>query len=157
MPNRCYINLSDAWEELARVRSEIENYFARCSEDLRSAATMAGLELAENVLKHGAEPVSGLVTLSAESGEMVITTQNRAVSTQSAQAVCERIKYINENSARELYVARMLKVLDTPEDGDSGLGLLRIAYEGAFHLSCEIMGDRLQIHAKRRVEDAIPN
>ena len=41
------VPLGDAWEELQRVRATIEEYFAESSEDLRSAATMAALELAD--------------------------------------------------------------------------------------------------------------
>ena len=59
---RC-INLRDAWEELQRVRTTIEEYFAASSEELRNAATMTALELAENVLKHGAGTGSGMVTM----------------------------------------------------------------------------------------------
>ena len=149
------INLRDAWEELKRVRSTIEEYFAASDEEVRSAATMAALELAENVLKHGAEAGSGLVTMAQENGEVVISTQNRVRSVEGAMAVRQRIQRINEKGARELFVARMLEIMEQPAGRESGLGLLRVAYEGSFRLTCEVLGDRLLIQARRRL-DAIP-
>lgn len=149
------ISLRDAWEELKRVRSSIEDYFADSSEDVRNAATMAALELAENVLKHGAEGGAGLVTMTVEKGEVVISTQNRVRSAKAAAAVSERIKRISEKDARELYITRMLEIMQGPNVPESGLGLLRIAYEGSFRLSCEVAGDRVHIQARRRI-DALP-
>ncbi|HEU4577485.1 MAG TPA: DUF6272 family protein [Polyangiaceae bacterium] len=146
------ISLRDAWEELKRVRSSIEDYFANSSEDVRNAATMAALELAENVLKHGAEGGAGLVTMTVEKGEVVISTQNRVRSGKAATAVSERIKRITEKDARELYITRMLEIMQGPNVPESGLGLLRIAYEGSFRLSCEVTGDRVHIQARRRID-----
>jgi hypothetical protein len=152
---RC-LSLGAAWEELRRVRTTIEDYFADSSEDLRHAATMAALELAENVLKHGADRGSGLVTMAEENGEVVICSQNRVDSVKTAQAVRQRIQRIAEKGARELYVNRMLEIMEQPDSSDSGLGLLRIAYEGAFQLNCEILGDILRIQARRRL-NALPS
>lgn len=146
------INLRDAWEELKRVRSTIEEYFAQSSEDVRNAATMAALELAENVLKHGAEGGSGLVTMTVEKGEILISTQNRVKSARTAASVAERIKRIGEKDARELYITRMLEIMQGPNASESGLGLLRIAYEGSFRLSCEVVGDRVHIQARRKID-----
>lgn len=146
------ISLRDAWEELKRVRSSIEDYFANSSEDVRNAATMAALELAENVLKHGAEGGAGLVTMTVEKGEVVISTQNRVRSSKAAAAVSERIRRITEKDARELYITRMLEIMQGPNAPESGLGLLRIAYEGSFRLSCEVTGDRVHIQARRRID-----
>jgi hypothetical protein len=152
---RC-INLRDAWEELQRVRTTIEEYFSHSTEEVRNAATMTALELAENVLKHGASAGSGLVSMREEGGEIVISTQNRVRSAQTAQTVRKRIEQIAEKGARELYVARMLEIMERPNASESGLGLLRIAYEGSFRLSCEVLGDRLHIQARRRL-NALPS
>lgn len=149
------INLRDAWEELRRVRATIEEYFAGSPEELRTAATMTALELAENVLKYGAGSGSGLVAMTEEAGEVIISTQNRVHSVQKALAVQERIQHIAAKGARELYVARMLEIMERPSAEATGLGLLRIAYEGSFRLSCEVLGDRLHIQARRRL-DALP-
>src|SRR5262245_52148926 len=97
------VSLRDAWEELKRVRASIEDYFADCTEELRAAATMTALELTENVLKYGAEPSGGLVTMAEENGEVVIATQNRVDSVQMARVVHQRIECIRERGARELY------------------------------------------------------
>ena len=117
---------------------------------------MTALELAENVLKHGAGTGSGMVTMKEEGGEVVISTQNRVHSLQTAQAVRQRIQQIAEKGARELYVARMLEIMEQPNGRESGLGLLRVAYEGSFRLSCEILGDRLHIQARRKL-NALPS
>jgi hypothetical protein len=150
------VSLGDGWGELARVRAAVEEYFADSTEELRSAVTMAALELAENVLKHGAGRGSGVVTMVEENGEVVLCTENGVHSAQTAQAVRKRIELIAGKGARQLYVTRMLELMQQPEPNAAGLGLLRIAYEGAFQLSCEILGDRLRIQARRRVY-ALPN
>ena len=150
------INLGAAWQELRRVRSTIQEYFADSSAEFREAATMTALELAENVLKHGCDSGPGMVTLAIEGQDVVISTQNRVESAAVAQAVAQRIRRIQEKGARELYVARMLEIMEQPDARDSGLGLLRIAYEGSFQLSSEVLGDRLSIFAKRQI-DALSN
>ena len=116
----------------------------------------SALELAENVIKHGVDRGSGLVTMAEENGEIVISTQNRARSPQTAQAVRQRIDRIAEKGARELYVLRMVEIMQQPDANDSGLGLLRVAYEGSFDVSCEILGDRVRIQARRRF-NALPS
>jgi len=151
------LHLRDAWEELARVRAAIEEYFADSTEEFRTAATMAGLELAENVIKHGSGSSVGSLTVSVRQGEVVIATQNQVVSTQRASAVCARIQEIADRGAREMYMTRMLELMQQPSGEGSGLGLFRIAYEGAFQLSSEVLGDRLCIYARRRLDDALPN
>ena len=151
------IALGRVWEELRRVRTAIEEYFVESSQELRDAATMTATELAENVLKHGSDPGSGLVTLSREAGAVVISTQNRVDSTAQADAVRAHIENIADKGAREVYVARMMEVMEEPDAHRSGLGLVRIAYEGAFQLSCEVLGDRLHIHARRQTDHALPN
>lgn len=148
------ISLNEAWAELRRVRREIDEYFAGVSPELRSAAGMVALELAENVLKHGDDTGCGLVTLSLQAGEIVISTQNRVDSSYQARAVRERIERIKTQGARELYVARMLQMMEEPNGIDSGLGLLRIAYEGSFQLSCELLGNQLRICARRNIDDS---
>lgn len=154
------ISLNEAWAELKRVRTEIEDYFANQSPELRMAAGMAAQELAENVLKHGDDTGCGLVTLSQEGSEIVISTQNRVDSPQQARAVRERINRITSEGARELYVMRMVQMLEEPHaagsSSGSGLGLLRIAYEGSFQLSCELLGNQLRICARRNIEHDSP-
>lgn len=151
------LHLRDAWEELARVRAAIEEYFAESTEEFRTAATMAGLELAENVIKHGSGASVGSLTVSVREGEVLIATQNQVVSTQRASVVCARIQEIADRGAREMYMTRMLELMQQPSGEGSGLGLFRIAYEGAFQLSSEVLGDRLCIYARRRLDDALPN
>jgi len=151
------IHLADTWEELGRVRAALEEYFAETPEEFRTAATMAGLELAENVLKHGTGSSTGSVTVSVREGEVVIATQNQVASTHRAEAVRARIQEIADKGAREMYVRRMIELIEQPDAPGSGLGLFRIAYEGEFRLSCEVLGDRLCISARRRLDDALPN
>ncbi|HEY6727901.1 MAG TPA: DUF6272 family protein [Polyangiaceae bacterium] len=151
------INLADTWEELGRVRAAFEEYFADSTDEFKAAATMAGLELAENVIKHGTGASSGCVAVAVREGEVVISTQNQVTSTQRASLVRARIQEIADKGAREMYVKRMLELIEQPDAHGSGLGLFRIAYEGDFRLSCEILGDRLCIYARRRLDDALPN
>ena len=151
------INLADTWDELGRVRTAFQEYFSESTEEFKAAATMAGLELAENVIKHGSGSSVGSVTVSVRDGEVVIATQNQVVSTQRASVVIARIQDIADRGAREMYMTRMLELMQQPSGQGSGLGLFRIAYEGAFQLSCEILGDRLCIYARRRLDDALPN
>ena len=151
------INLADTWDDLGQVRTLFEEYFAESTEEFKAAVTMAGLELAENVIKHGAGASAGSVTLSVREGEVVISTQNQVTSTQRAMFVRARIQDIADKGAREMYIKRMLELIEQPDVQGSGMGLFRIAYEGEFQLSCEILGDRLCIYARRRLDGALPN
>jgi hypothetical protein len=150
------IALGDAWEDLRRLRTAIQEYFVDTSEEFRDAATMTAAELAENVLKHGKDS-SGMVTLANRAGEVVISTQNRVHSADQAKAVANYIASIPQRGARQMYIARLLEVMEEPDSFRSGLGLARIAYEGGFELSCEAFGDRLHIYAKRRLDSPLPD
>jgi hypothetical protein len=152
-----FITLKGAWEELNRVRSSIEKYFEGESEAFRTAATMTATELAENVLKHASDPGSGMVIMAERQGEVVISTQNRVESRQAAERVRDYVRGIASKGAREMYVSRMLEIMDHPDAHRSGMGLVRIAYEGKFELSCDVLGDRLHIQAKRRLDQARSN
>ena len=150
------VRLFNGWDELARVREIAARYFCNCSEDLREAAMMTVLELSENVVKHGVPPEGGVVTMSSAQDVVLVSSQNRLLAPRSADVVAHLIRRIAEKGPRMLYVARMVEVMESPETAASGLGLLRIAYEGGFELSSELLGDRLHINAKRRIDRALP-
>jgi hypothetical protein len=48
-----------------------------------------------------------------------------------------------------LYLERLTQMADVPSDTASELGLLRIAFEGGFSLSCDYAAPRLRLTAKR--------
>ena len=158
-PSGRSICLAGPWEQLQQVRSAIEEYLADADDDLRVAATMAGLELAENILKHGggARHDLGWVRLAKREGRVVITAQNRLQSRMQADAIQKRLARISREGARSSYMARMSEVLADPETEESGLGLLRIAYEGGFELSCDVVGEHVHLSATRRVGNEIPS
>lgn len=147
---RC-INLRDAWHEMRRVRTAIEEHFAGAPAELRHGAILTARELAENVIEHSDEPASAAVTMTIEDGHIVISTLNRVKSPKHAHAVRERIQQIAGSEARDLYITRMLEIMQNPRAHEVGMGLLRIAYEGGFQLSCELLGERLHIQARRKL------
>jgi hypothetical protein len=151
--NPCSVNLRSAWEELRRVRAAVGDYFADSTAELRAAATLTAVELAVNVIEHGADSGIGTVTMAEENGDIVICSHSRVATVQKARAVRARIAGAAGEGARDLYMTRMLRLPRQRGGRGGGLGLLRITCEGAFQLRCDVLGgDRLHIQARRRFE-----
>jgi hypothetical protein len=147
------LRLPLSWSFIESVRTTVAEHLREAAPDLREAAVMVASELAENVIKYG-EPLvdeqCGYVTVLAGPEGVVIRTMNGVSSAARALEVKQRIETIaGAEDVEALFRARLQEMLESPADQRSSLGLLRIAYEGNFRLSCSYEAPVLTIVAQR--------
>jgi hypothetical protein len=130
--------LSD-WDAAKRLWDECSMFFGShgFNRDETYALTMASSELLENAVKYGdwnrapAEKITLAIEL--EKGSVTIEVQCPAADDDHVlRKLDEHIQWIRGfQSPFEAYVERLKRVSSgAHEGGDSGLGLIRVAYEG---------------------------
>jgi hypothetical protein len=123
-----------------------------CTPECREAVTLAVCELGENLIKYSASPDEldvGTIGVSIEEGQVRVRAVNRVVCHEDAQRVRELVAQITSSDIKELYRARLQELFRNPSLPRAQLGLLRMAFEGGFRLSCSIAGPELSIVAER--------
>lgn len=124
-----------------------------CDAACREAVVLAVTELAENVLKYGAaNHRAGSATLAIGlMGKVVrIRVKNPVNSAMDARSVVEAVSRIASSpDVKELYRNRLAQLFTDPSLPRAQLGLLRIAFEGRFRLSCEYRDPFLELVAER--------
>jgi hypothetical protein len=141
------------WPPLVAVHA-VDEMFADLDADTLDAIRMAAGELAENVVKFGDQVggVTGQVTISRTADEVEIRTANRLSDTSRAQALSERLRKIDQtDDLQTQYADRFAAIVQGPEDQSTALGLLRIAYEGLFKLSCSYADATMTVVAARSI------
>jgi hypothetical protein len=140
---------------LAALRGAIDGVCAGLAPDVTDAVLMVASELAENVLKY-AEPVDGVgghVTVTRTSGEVEVCSVNRLSSGTSAVRVLEILERIADaRDARKPFEERMMEIMKEPRQVSTGLGLLRVEYEGRFKLSARHVDGTLTLVAVRSLD-----
>ena len=130
---------------------------AACGSECRRATAMAVAELTENLLKYGAGTEAaevGTIAISVHSGVVRIRVVNVAARAEDARFVRETISRISSgSSAKALYRRRLAELLKNPALPRAQLGLLRIAFEGGFKLSCQFEPPFMEIVAERRCDE----
>jgi hypothetical protein len=145
---------------IAREQSSIDDArrFAElaltyCEPACREAASMAVSEFAENLVKYSSSKrgmKAGTIAISAEGGRVRIRARNDVGAQDDAQAVLATIsKLAASGTAKDLYRARLSELFSNPSLPRAQLGLLRIAFEGSFRLSCSYVAPVLEITAER--------
>jgi hypothetical protein len=118
------------------------------------AVRMTAGELAENVIKYG-EPVDGVtghISISRTNDAVEIRTVNRMSDSTETADLFERLRRIGEaDDLRAQFVDRMTQIIDEPNQHSTALGLLRIAYEGLFKLSCSYANEMMTVVATRSI------
>lgn len=127
------------WKEIGRMREECDLFFRGLSfrEELRDALCMVVSELLENAIKYGKFKTGEKIELNVE------VAQDRAIlevkspldfegEEENMRRLDRFIQWIRgHQSPFQAYLERMRQVAAQPLDSDeSGLGLVRIAYEG---------------------------
>jgi len=125
-----------------------------CTPECREAVTLAVCELGENLIKYssgGDELEAGTIGVSVEGDRVRVRATNRVTSLEDARRVSEIVAQISGSGAtvRELYRARLQELFANPSLPRAQLGLLRMAFEGGFRLSCSFDQSQLQIIAER--------
>lgn len=139
---------SNAVEDARRFA---EHLVGVCTPECREAVTLAVCELGENLIKYSAgdEPHAGIIAVSIDENRVRIRATNRVSSPEDAEAVAALVAKITHSDIAELYRARLAELFQNPSLPRTQLGLLRMAFEGGFRLSCSFEGPELQIVAER--------
>jgi len=141
------------WERIETVREAVLGCAFDGDGDVHDAMAMACAELLENAIKYGA-PGPVHVRISSSSDELILEVTNAvAAACDSAAALEQKIAWLSTfDSAEEAYMAALAAVAlrePSSSSGESGLGLVRIAYEGGLRLSVEVATASLTVCAKR--------
>ncbi len=136
------------WARIDRVSCAVGDCVAAvfAELDVREALRMTCSELLENAIKYGRDGASIRLSVFDGDDDIVIEVSNRVDGRASIDAVQGRIAWIDEHkSAEQAYAAALLEVAQRPdeEQGDGGLGLVRIAYEGGCRLTADSTEDDL--------------
>lgn len=139
---------------IAEARRFAELAIPYCDAACREATAMAVGEFAENLVKYSAqsaEPNAGTIAIRLEGDQVRIRAKNAVMSHEDAQCVVDTIAKIRASSnVSELYRDRLKELFRNPALPRAQLGLLRVAFEGGFRLSCTYAAPSLEIAAERR-------
>jgi len=131
-------NIKPVWGELENVRDNIRNFLEQQNvpaDDVYSGVMITS-ELVENAIKYGDESDSPDIQVYAEfeKGEITIEVRNhiRDSEDENLQKLDRAIQWVNGfQFPFEAYIEKLKYVSSKNlEEGESGLGLVRIAYEG---------------------------
>jgi hypothetical protein len=137
--NHLSLKLPSDWAQIERARQDSEAFLDEhgVGRDVSQALTMVVCELLENSMKYGATgPNSPQVVLEIdlENGSAIIEVSNAFDdgARPHLRRLDRRIQWIRGfQDPFEAYVERLKQVARRPvDDEESGLGLVRIAYEG---------------------------
>ena len=145
--------LSRGSDVLEAVKRYVELHPDFCHVTCRQAAAMATWELAGNVIKYGledAEGAVGTITLGLFPNVVSIRTLNLVEARPNVSEAAGAIaRLANGSSVTELYRRRLHELFENADHTRARLGLLRVAFEGGFRLSCHEEGRYLEIAAHR--------
>jgi hypothetical protein len=144
---------ASAWPPLVAIEA-VDEMFADVDADTLEAIRMAAAELAENVVKFGeqVEGVTGRVVISRTEEAVEIRTANRLSDSSRAKALSDRLQRIGKPEDLEgQFAARIAEIMQGPAEQSTALGLLRIAYEGLFSLSCSYANATMTVVAARSI------
>jgi hypothetical protein len=138
MKNSLEMQLKPEWDEIENVRNEANVFLSSfgCGDDAIHAISMVSSELVENAVKYGSYDVPGLAihySLEVDSGAIVVEVRSPLgkTSDENLRRLDETVQWIRGyQSPFEAYVEKLKEVSTGENQGESGLGLVRIAYEG---------------------------
>jgi hypothetical protein len=136
------------------ARRFAEHAVSYCSPECREAVSLAVCELGENVVKYGArgfDAHAGTIGVGIDGDTIRVRATNRVGAPDDAKKVADLISRISQKGAdvKDLYRNRLKELFSNPGLPRTQLGLLRMAFEGGFHLSCSVRGAELEITAER--------
>jgi hypothetical protein len=123
-----------------------------CDAECQRATSMAIAELAENLLKYAPAEGrdAGTIAIVIKDGVVRLRVMNVADRAEDARQARETINRLaSVPNIAELYRQRLAELLKNPGLPRAQLGLLRIAFEGGFKLSCSYKPPSVEIVAER--------
>jgi hypothetical protein len=139
---------------IADAQRFAEDALSYCTPECREAVTLAVCELGENLIKYAGGDDGqkvGTIGVSVADDTVRVRAVNRVSSEEDARRVRELVSQIegSGDAVQELYRARLQELFDHPELPRAQLGLLRMAFEGGFRLTCSYERSELSIVAER--------
>jgi hypothetical protein len=134
----CTLDIAPDWDAIDQVREDVIQFLRDRSEagPVVDAIAMVVSELTENAIKYGKFAGSDRVAISVEASDAAITVEVRNPTSQEDMVQLARldrtIQWIRGyQDPFQAYLARLQEVsMQSLESGESGLGLVRVAYEG---------------------------
>ena len=136
--NSLHLNIQPVWEKLDYVRDQITSFLEnhKLKSDQIHALVMTASELSENAIKYGANTPSDKVDILVDiyPKEIIIEVKNKIKKNDN-----EELKKLDENiqwirgfqNQYEAYMEKLKQIsAKNLKRGESGLGLVRISYEG---------------------------
>lgn len=150
------VELPAQWALLNHVRKVVFEHLQGYNAETREAVAMVASELVENAIKYG-EPLpdgqNSQFCLSMTGGLVRIEVTNGLSSATAFRALLARLEEIAAaDDKMALYVRRMQEIYDNPVNS-VGLGLFRIAFEGACTMQCFWSDRVLRMVATRLLGD----
>ncbi len=139
------------WENIRSARQACDGFFSQngFSEEHREAVCMVASELLENAVKYGHFPDGTGIHLRAEVRNRLVTVEVESPlnprEMDNVRRLDDFVQWIRGyQSPFQAYLERMKAVAVQPIDSDeSGLGLVRIAYEGDAILDFYVTGEEV--------------
>jgi two-component sensor histidine kinase len=148
------VPVENRWDNVERVRSAVQYCFEAVFRDIagRDAIAMVTGELVENAIKYGdwsaGRGIFRLRVWGDHERAAVAVTNAVSASSGGVAKVKEVIDFIvAQPTPLHAYQARLVAVAG---NGGSGLGLVRVAYEGGCSLTMSADGDEMTVTAERR-------
>ncbi len=156
MENSFKLNIQSDWNEIEKTRNESARFLKThgLSNEQTHSLVMILSELMENSIKYGDfEGVSVEVSIDLEIGKNLITIQ---VNNPVNQSTADHLKRLDKTiqwirgyqNSFQAYIEKLKVISKKPlEDEESGLGLVRIAYEGKAILDFFVLDNILNVSA----------
>jgi hypothetical protein len=149
--------VTDRWENVDLLRTSVQSCFTAVFQNVDgcNAISMVTGELLENAVKYGAwstTPGPFRLRVEGSAGRAVVTVENPVASSEDPNlaALLGVVRWLRGfPDAAEAYRARLLEIASAPRDHEhtSGLGLVRVAYEGGCTLSAEVADGLVRVVA----------
>ena len=136
------------WQHVELLRMSILHCLATLfqSRDFCEQLGKVTAELVENAIHYGdwtgEDQRPFRVAVRGDGGDVIVEVSNpinlATVNVKRLENIVSQLA--NATTPKEAYVARLREIADRPEEGGSGLGLLRVAYETGCHLEFRVDG-----------------
>lgn len=143
------------WDTVKKIRGEVEGILQDRGQEITDASKMTASELIENAVKYGCSIEDGTgiqFELVLDENCIRIIVRNKVLSQDDFENVKSHIDNVNaSNNPQELYLQRLMMLMENTRLSKSQLGLYRIAYEGEFKLEYDYDDSILTVMATRKI------
>jgi hypothetical protein len=130
------ISIAPEWERIEQTRQAVSDGLraALCDVEISETVAMVVAELLENAVKYRTQPNETVrVQIACQTGRVVASVTN-PIDSSGAQALIERIAWLNGFSDPAAAFAASLR---NSTRTSCGIGLARVLYEGDCRLECD--------------------